>query len=286
MTRREERAAEIRAAGAEAVVCDVFDAEALREAVAAARPRGGRPRADGAAAEVQPEIGLPGGDQPGAERGDAQPGRGGAGGRGAADRRRERRLLLRARGRLGQGRGGAAVPSTRRGASPPPARRWSRSSAQVLGGGGPGGRGAALRLVLRPRHLLRPRRLGGRGNAEAPLPDRRRRARAPSPSSTSTTPPPRSSRRSTAAPPASTTSSTTSRRRCASGCRSTPRRSGRSRRGGSRPGWRGWSPAGTWLDRGRRCAAPPTPRPSASSAGSRRTRAGARASPKLAASAP
>jgi nucleoside-diphosphate-sugar epimerase len=38
MTRREERAVGIRAAGAEAVVCDVFDAEALREAVVAARP--------------------------------------------------------------------------------------------------------------------------------------------------------------------------------------------------------------------------------------------------------
>jgi nucleoside-diphosphate-sugar epimerase len=38
MTRREERAAEIREAGAEAVVCDVFDAEAVREAVVAARP--------------------------------------------------------------------------------------------------------------------------------------------------------------------------------------------------------------------------------------------------------
>lgn len=38
VTRREERAAEIREAGAEAVVCDVFDAEALREAVEAARP--------------------------------------------------------------------------------------------------------------------------------------------------------------------------------------------------------------------------------------------------------
>jgi 2-alkyl-3-oxoalkanoate reductase len=38
MTRREERAAEIREAGAEAVVCDVFDADALREAVIAARP--------------------------------------------------------------------------------------------------------------------------------------------------------------------------------------------------------------------------------------------------------
>lgn len=38
MTRREERAGEIRAAGGEAVVCDVFDAEALRDAVVAARP--------------------------------------------------------------------------------------------------------------------------------------------------------------------------------------------------------------------------------------------------------
>lgn len=38
MTRREDRTGEIRAAGAGAVVCDVFDAEALREAVVAARP--------------------------------------------------------------------------------------------------------------------------------------------------------------------------------------------------------------------------------------------------------
>jgi nucleoside-diphosphate-sugar epimerase len=38
MTRREERAEKIRAAGAEAVVCDVFEAEELREAVASARP--------------------------------------------------------------------------------------------------------------------------------------------------------------------------------------------------------------------------------------------------------
>lgn len=38
MTRREQAAAELRAGGAEAVVCDVYDAEALREAVAAARP--------------------------------------------------------------------------------------------------------------------------------------------------------------------------------------------------------------------------------------------------------
>lgn len=38
MTRREERAEEIRQAGAEAVVCDVFDTEALRRAVVAAEP--------------------------------------------------------------------------------------------------------------------------------------------------------------------------------------------------------------------------------------------------------
>lgn len=38
MTRREERAAQIREAGGEAIVCDVFDAEALNAAVAAAAP--------------------------------------------------------------------------------------------------------------------------------------------------------------------------------------------------------------------------------------------------------
>ncbi len=38
MTRRAEAAAELRRAGAEAVVCDVFDADALRQAVAAAEP--------------------------------------------------------------------------------------------------------------------------------------------------------------------------------------------------------------------------------------------------------
>jgi nucleoside-diphosphate-sugar epimerase len=38
MTRRPQKAEEIRVAGAAAVVCDVFDAEALREAVSAAKP--------------------------------------------------------------------------------------------------------------------------------------------------------------------------------------------------------------------------------------------------------
>jgi nucleoside-diphosphate-sugar epimerase len=38
MTRREERAGQIREAGAEAVICDAFDAERLREVVVAAAP--------------------------------------------------------------------------------------------------------------------------------------------------------------------------------------------------------------------------------------------------------
>src|SRR5690349_5536399 len=38
MTRREERAAGIRADGAEAAICDVFDVEALEASVAAAEP--------------------------------------------------------------------------------------------------------------------------------------------------------------------------------------------------------------------------------------------------------
>lgn len=40
MTRREERAEKLREAGAEAVVCDVYDAEALKEAVVGAAPEG------------------------------------------------------------------------------------------------------------------------------------------------------------------------------------------------------------------------------------------------------
>ena len=40
MSRREERAAKVRAAGAEGVVCDVFDAEALKAAVVTAAPEG------------------------------------------------------------------------------------------------------------------------------------------------------------------------------------------------------------------------------------------------------
>ena len=71
----------------------------------------------------------------------------------------------------------------------------------------------------------------------------------------------------------------------ASGCRSTPRRSAPSRRAGCRPGSRGWSAAGRRSNSASTCAAPPTPRPSASWAGSRATRAGGRAFAKRSPSA-
>ena len=108
MTRREESAEAIRAAGAEAVVCDVFDAAALRERRSSRRPP---------EVVVNELTSLPPRLQPASKdsstaptnrvrsEGDAQPDRGGAGRRRAAPDRRERRLPLRARGRLGQGRG-------------------------------------------------------------------------------------------------------------------------------------------------------------------------------------
>jgi nucleoside-diphosphate-sugar epimerase len=80
------------------------------------------------------------------------------------------------------------------------------------------------------------------------------------------------------AAPASTTSATTSRRRCASGCRSTRRRSARSRRAGCPSGSRNCSPAGRPPNRRCGSAAPPTPSSRRGSAGSRAIRAGGRAS--------
>ena len=74
MTRSEERAELIRAAGARAAVVDVFDREALRAAVER-RGRGGRrPRADRAArTDRLPRQAALQRHQPGARRGDAQP---------------------------------------------------------------------------------------------------------------------------------------------------------------------------------------------------------------------
>ena len=54
-TRREERAEEIRAAGATAVVCDVFDAAGARGGGEGGRARGRRQPADQPARGIQPE---------------------------------------------------------------------------------------------------------------------------------------------------------------------------------------------------------------------------------------
>ena len=97
------------------------------------------------------------------------------------------------------------------------------------------------------------------------------RHRASTAGCTSMTPRRPPSRRSSAARRGSTTSSTTSRRHSPSGCRSSRGRWARTRP--RRPRRR---PRRT--RRRCRCTAPPTPRPSASSAGSRAIRAGARAS--------
>ncbi len=147
------------------------------------------------------------------------------------------------------------------------------------GDAGPRGRRAPLRVLLRAR--ARRTRLGwslGRGRPPAPLPDRRQGDRDLLLHATSTTRPRRRSRRSSAAP-GSTTSATTSPRRCRSGCRPTRRRSAPSRRAGSRSGWRslvaGKQAAGH-VHRASR--APRTRRRSGSSAGSRGIRAGGRAS--------
>ena len=100
-------------------------------------------------------------DQPDPPRGHPQPARRGPGRRGAARRLPEHRVRVRAGRRArGHGRGGAAQP---------------RRAAAVLGGDASdrrdgasgarrraGGPRAALRLVLRPRHLLRRGRQPGR----------------------------------------------------------------------------------------------------------------------------
>ena len=86
--------------------------------------------------------------------------------------------------------------------------------------------------------------------AQAAVPDRRRRRRRSGPGSTSTTPPRRHASRWSTRGRRSTTSSTTIPPRCGSGCRCSPRRWARSRRGASRSGSRGWSPASSsWCSR-------------------------------------
>ena len=106
MTRSEERAEAMRAAGGNAVICDVYDAETLRESVAGARPEVVVHALTDLLPEIQPEGSITwhptnrirtegtrnliaAAQAAGARRSD----------------RRERRLPLRAGGGLGQGRG-------------------------------------------------------------------------------------------------------------------------------------------------------------------------------------
>ena len=143
-----------------------------------------------------------------------------------------------ARGRAALGRRALAVVAQRRGA----ARAGGRGHRRPTGIEG---------LVLRYGFFYGPglvvRGRAGSGRARCAGAASRWSARAPacSRSSTSTTPPRPRWRRSSAARRASTTSSTTSPRRCATGCRPTRRRSGRSRRGACRASWPGCWRAGT-----------------------------------------
>ena len=187
MTRREERAEEIRGAGARGGRLRRLRCRGAERGGGGGAAGGCHPCADRAAAEVQAAQRLPGGDQPGPHRGDAQPARRGAGGGRA-------RLVAESIAFLYEPEGdwvkdeeaplfdGAPGASARRG------RRSPTSSGRCSG---PRDRGArpALRLALRPWHLLRPRRLPGRGNAASGASRSSAPAPAPSPSSTSRTPP-------------------------------------------------------------------------------------------------
>ena len=290
-TRREERAEAIRAAGATAVVCDVFDAAALEAAV----DGGARPRSSSTQLTSLPEESTTAQEDPSTRRptgcaseGDAQPDRGRAGGRRAAATSPQSIAFLYAP--EGDWVKDEDAPPFDRRARRPSARAVEAmvaTSSEVLGSRGDRG------LVLRYGQFYGPGTYyaadGGRSAEEvreAPLPDRRRghrhlllhprrgRRRA------------RRSPRSTAARRASTTSSTTSpapHARVAAGLRRGARREAAAPR--ARSGSRSWSPARSPSNGGRRCAAPRTRRRSASWAGSRATRAGARASARRSADA-
>ena len=148
----------------------------------------------------------------------------------------------------------------------------------VVGAGRSRGSCCATAVSTGPARRWRGRR-AGRAGPQAPVPDRRRRRRR------LVVRPHRRRRRgdglaaSSAARPASTTSSTTSRRRVASGCRTWPRRSARSRPVTCRSGSAGSPPARqVVVDDDRGCVARRTRRRSASSGGRPSTRPGAKAS--------
>jgi hypothetical protein len=171
MTRRPDRAAGLRAAGADPVVADALDREAVLAAVTAARPevvvheltdlaamRDFRKFEEGFAATTgcaprapttcwpRPERPGPGGSWPRASPAGRRPGRGAGQDRGRPARPRPAGRAAAHPGRHPPSRGGRA-------------RRP-----------GPGGPGAALRRLLRSRHLGRGRRVHARRPPPAPLP--------------------------------------------------------------------------------------------------------------------
>ena len=204
-----------------------------RERAGGDRPPGDCPRER----EVLAEHGQGDGqDQRAADEGNGRPARRCAGGRRAPLRRAERRLVLpvRPRGRAGQERercarpvAAGALPQERRRDGLPRAGRHRLRRDR-----------AALRRLLR-----RGQRRHDRARAQAAVPDRRRRRRG-----LVVDPPGRRglghrARARTTTARRSSTSSTTIPRRCASGFPCSPTPSGRSRRGTSPPGSRGFSQA-------------------------------------------
>ena len=100
MTRRDDRAAALREAGAVPAVCDVFDAEGLRAAVERAAPEVVLHELTDLPPAIDPRKmeEQAGGQRPHPHGGHAQPGRGGGGRRSQAHRGAEHRVRLCAHG--------------------------------------------------------------------------------------------------------------------------------------------------------------------------------------------
>jgi NAD(P)-dependent dehydrogenase (short-subunit alcohol dehydrogenase family) len=130
-TRSEGRQEQLRAAGAEPVTCDALDAVALEKAVGSVRPEVVVNPADRLAAADQPAPRRPGpgGDQPAAQRGHAQPDGSRGGRRCRACRGAERGLRLRPAA-IEQRAGGVYNIVDE---EPAPAADWVPAYAAILG---------------------------------------------------------------------------------------------------------------------------------------------------------
>ncbi len=247
LTRTPSKQDFVRGLGARPVVADALDPDAVARAVAEAEPE----------VIVHQLTALSGSldlrhierdlrrDEPAAHRGHRPPAGRGPRRRRAALRRPElRRLAERPHRRTGEGRVGPARPH--------PARRapdHARGHPPSRGGGHRGrldrGRGAPLRRLLRPRHVLQ-RQAGGRARGDDPQAQvpggRERRGRVVLHPHRGRGGGHRRGGRARRAR-ASTTWSTTSRRRSPSGSRPRPGPWAPSRRGGCRAGSAGSRPA-------------------------------------------